>query len=292
MTEGAQDNNAAITWKTLIATDALAAALGRHDLAIVDCRFSLAAPQAGDVAYREGHVPGAVRADLDRDLSDHRKSAAGRHPWPDAEDFITRLQTWGITPDSQIVAYDDGDGAYAARFWFLLRALGHAHVAVLDGGWARWMAEGRPVDAEIPTLQPARYAASFDASRLRDASQVQTHLAASGMLVDARGGERFRGETEPLDRIAGHVPGAINRPYADNLRDGRFKPADELAREFRALLGTRKPEDVITMCGSGVTACHHLLAMEHAGLPGAALFTGSWSGWIADPARPVAVGPA
>jgi len=189
------------------------------------------------------------------------------------------------------VVYDDGEGAYAARFWFLLRALGHEKVAVIDGGWARWTALGLPVDSHIPTPTSAKYpAAEFDTSRLLDAEQVQARLAAGDLLLDARGPVRFRGEDEPIDRIAGHVPGARNRPYTENLAEARFKSPVQLAQEFRDVLGQHTPEQAIVMCGSGVTACHHLLAMERAGLKGAKLFTGSWSGWIADPSRPVATG--
>jgi thiosulfate/3-mercaptopyruvate sulfurtransferase len=278
------------TWTTLVDAEALAAALGRDDVVVVDCRFSLAAPEAGEAAYHAAHVPGALYAHLDRDLSDHRKRAGGRHPWPDAADFGARLGAWGISPAHQVVAYDDGDGAHAARLWFLLHALGHERAAVLDGGWARWMELGLPVQADVRDVVHVSRSARFDASRLLDAGQVQRHLAQGGQLVDARAGERFRGEVEPIDPVAGHVPGAVNRPYADNLADGRFKPAPQLAEEFRALLGTHAATDVVAMCGSGVTACHHLLAMQHAGLHGAKLFTGSWSGWIEDPQRPVATG--
>jgi thiosulfate/3-mercaptopyruvate sulfurtransferase len=280
------------TWRTLMQAEELAARLDREDLVVVDCRFSLTAPQAGEAAYRQAHVPGARYAHLDRDLSDRDKPAAGRHPWPDAADFTARLQTWGIAPQTQVVAYDDGDGAHAARLWCLLRALGHGPVAVLDGGWARWTALRLRTDAEVPAATRTRYAATFDAAKLLDAARVQAQLDAGGLLLDARAGERFRGEVEPIDRVAGHVPGAINRPYSDNLQDGRCKDAMRLAQEFGDLLGAHRPGDVVAMCGSGVTACHHLLAMEHASLPGAALFTGSWSGWISDPARPVATGPA
>lgn len=278
-------------WDTLVQAEELAAALGREDLAIVDCRFSLADTQAGERAYAQAHLPGAAYAHLDRDLSDHAKPGQGRHPWPDAADFTAKLGAWGIGPQTQVVAYDDADGAYAARFWFLLQALGHDRAAVLDGGWARWNALGLPVEKDIPTPARAHYAAAFDTDRLFDAERVQAHLDAGGLLVDARAAERFRGETEPLDRVAGHVPGARNRPYALNLADGRFKPREQLAREFRELLQEQDPRDMVAMCGSGVTACHHLLAMAYAGLPGAKLFTGSWSGWISDPARRVATGP-
>lgn len=278
-------------WTTLVEAEALAAALGREDLAVVDCRFALADPEAGERAYAQAHVPGAVYAHLDRDLSDHAKQGQGRHPWPDAADFVARLGAWGIGPQTQVVAYDDADGAYAARLWFLLQALGHERAAVLDGGWARWTALGLPMETEIRARSETLYSATFDAERLLDAARVQAHLDAGGLLVDVRAAERFRGETEPLDRVAGHVPGAQNRPYALNLADGRFKSRERLAQEFRELLRDRDPRELVAMCGSGVTACHHLLAMAHAGLPGAKLFTGSWSGWISDPSRPIATGP-
>jgi thiosulfate/3-mercaptopyruvate sulfurtransferase len=281
------------TWTTLAHAETLAQALGSDDLVVIDTRFSLAAPDAGERAYRESHIPGARYAHLDRDLSnaDAKVQGAGRHPWPDAASFAARLGAWGVTPATQVVAYDDGDGAYAARLWFLLQAFGHVRAAVLDGGWVRWTLLGLPVQADSPSLQPTGYVAHFDASRLLDAAQVQAHLDHGGLLVDARAGERFRGEVEPIDRSAGHVPGAVNRPYAMNLVDGRFKPSAQLAQEFGALLGAHTPETVVAMCGSGVTACHHLLAMAHAGLHGAKLYTGSWSGWIEDPTHPVATGP-
>jgi thiosulfate/3-mercaptopyruvate sulfurtransferase len=189
-----------------------------------------------------------------------------------------------------VVAYDEADGAFAARLWFLLRTLGHEKVAVLDGGWKRWTTLGLPVDSRVPAPAPAHYPGDFDRSRLLDAEQVQLRLASGELLVDARGADRFRGENETIDRVAGHVPGAVNRPFAVNLADGRFKPPAQLADEFRALLGGHAPERMMVMCGSGVTACHHLLAMERAGVRGARLFTGSWSGWISDPRRPVARG--
>ena len=279
-------------WTTLVQPEALAAALGDADLVVLDCRFSLADPGAGERAWRAAHVPGARYAHLDRDLSDHGKRGQGRHPWPDTSAFTGRLGAWGVTPARQVVAYDDGDGAFAARLWCLLRALGHRDVAVLDGGWARWAALGLPVDDAVPAPVPARYEAGFDAARLLDADATARHLDAGGLLVDARAAERFRGEVEPIDPVAGHVPGAVNRPYALNLDGGRFKPAARLREEFDALLAGRAPGAMVAMCGSGVTACHHLLAMAHAGLPGARLFTGSWSGWIADPSRPVATGDA
>mgnify|MGYP001235137679 CR=1 FL=1 len=279
-------------WTTLVQAEALASALNDADLVVLDCRFSLADPEAGERAWRASHIPGARYAHVDRDLSDHGKRGQGRHPWPDADAFTARLGAWGITPACRVVAYDDGDGAFAARLWCLLRALGHREVAVLDGGWTRWNALGLPADAVVPVPEPAAYAATFDQARLLDAEATRRHLDAGGLLVDARTAERFRGEVEPIDPVAGHVPGAVNRPYALNLADGRFKPAARLREEFGALLGGHAPGDMVAMCGSGITACHHLLAMAHAGLPGAKLFTGSWSGWISDPSRPVATGDA
>jgi len=279
-------------WTTLVQPETLSVALGRRDLAIVDCRFSLGDPSGGESAYREGHIPGAVYAHLDRDLSDHAKRGQGRHPWPDAETFTATLGGWGISPRHQVVAYDDGDGAMAARLWFLLRALGHEKVAVLDGGWSAWVGLGLQVETSRPLPMGERYEGRFDQDRLLDAAQVQERLAEGDLLIDARAADRFRGENELIDRIGGHVPGAVNRPYPTNLDDKRFRSPVQLAAEFRALIQGRAPEHVIVMCGSGVTACHHLLAMERAGIHGAKLFTGSWSGWIGDPGRPVATGSA
>ncbi|MBT2746178.1 MULTISPECIES: sulfurtransferase [unclassified Lysobacter] len=278
-------------WTTLVSAEDLAAALGREDLIVIDTRTSLTDRAASENAYRQSHIPGARYADLDRDLSDHRKTSGGRHPWPDAADFTATLGRWGVTPQHQVVVYDAADGALAAsRLWFLLRVLGHRRVAVLDGGWQRWSALGLPADAGIPAPQATHYQASFDARRLLDAQDVRALLDSGGLLIDARAGERFRGEVEPLDRVAGHVPGASHRAYSANLADGRFKSPQTLASEFAPLLGGREPAQVAAMCGSGVTACHHLLAMAHAGFDGAALYTGSWSGWIEDSQRPIATG--
>jgi thiosulfate/3-mercaptopyruvate sulfurtransferase len=277
-------------WTTLVSAEQVHAALGRDDLVLVDARAFLADGARSRAQYRQSHLPDARHADLECDLSAPGR-AGGRHPWPDDEAFARLLSGWGVRTGDQVVVYDAADGALAAaRLWFMLKTFGHPRAAVLDGGWSRWLALGYPVDADEVRPRATTYAGAFDRTRLLDSDGVERHLRGGGLLVDARAPERFRGDVEPIDRVAGHVPGAVNRPFAANLRDGLFKPAPELAGEFAALLGAAAPPEVVVMCGSGVTACHHLLAMEHAGMPGARLFTGSWSGWIEDPARPVARG--
>jgi thiosulfate/3-mercaptopyruvate sulfurtransferase len=287
-----------MNWTTLVSAEELSSKLGDPSLRIVDARFVLAgaAPDAGEAAWREAHLPGASYVHLDRDLSDHRKPAAfGRHPMPEAAEFVALLSRLGIGPEHQVVVYDAGDGAMAAsRLWWLLKLLGHARVAVLDGGYARWAKLGLPVTAEIAAVAPAasRFAPRFDDSMIASDEEVSARLGeAPGWIIDARAGERFRGEVEPLDRVAGHIPGARNRPYAANLRDGVYLPPEDLRAAFAPLLGSRPPSQVLLNCGSGVTACANLLAMEHAGLHGARIYAGSWSGWISDPARPIATGP-
>ena len=283
-----------MNWTTLVDAQTLAAALGRDGLAIVDARHALADAEAGEAAWREAHLPGAGHAHLDRDLSDHRKPAAlGRHPLPDEADFRALLSRLGIGPDTQAVVYDAGDGAMAAaRFWWLLRLFGHTRVAVLDGGFARWTALGLPVESGpvAPAATPA-HPGRFDPGAIVETAEVAGQLGAPDRrLLDARARERFRGEVEPLDPVAGHIPGARNRPYSDNLRDGRFLPPETLRAQFLALLDGVDPSRTVLSCGSGVTACHNLLAMEHAGLQGARLYAPSWSGWVSDPGRPVATG--
>ena len=283
-----------MNWTTLVPAQELAARLGDPALRIVDARFVLAgaAPDAGESAWREAHIPGAGYAHLDRDLSDHRKPAShGRHPMPEASDFVATLARLGIGPQHQVGVYDAGDAAMAAaRFWWLLRLLGHQRVAVLDGGWAHWTQLGLPVTAEVaaPVAPPAGFAPRFDENQVAGDEEVAARLGeAPGWILDARAPERFRGEVEPLDRVAGHIPGARNRPFVQNLRDGVFAPAQELRAAFAELIGARAPSDILLSCGSGVTACQNLLAMEHAGLHGARVYAGSWSGWISDPTRPI-----
>jgi thiosulfate/3-mercaptopyruvate sulfurtransferase len=285
-----------MSWTSLVSAVELAAALGRPHLVLVDCRYILAGADkdAGERAWAEAHLPGAAYAHLDRDLSDHRQPPeAGRHPLPTAEDFCRVLVSLGVTPQSQVVAYDSGDGAMAARFWWLLKRLGHTAVAVLDGGFARWNALGLPLQTEPPRTAPGAYHAQFRSREAASLEEVERAVGeAAFQLLDARSPERFRGEVEPLDKVAGHIPGARNRPYSENLSDGCFRPAHELRAEFLALLDGRAPEEAILYCGSGVTACHNLLAMEYAGLHGARIFPPSWSGWTADPRHPIERGPA
>lgn len=273
--------------------DARATASAAPALRVVDARFSLADPPSGAQLYAQGHLPGALYADLNRDLSDLRRTGHGRHPLPDSDAFAARLGEWGIGPDTAVVVYDAGDGSMAAaRLWWLLRLIGHAQVRVLDGGFAAWQAAGLPVTAALPQVTPLPpYPGQFDRRQIASVEEVQARLKhAPGWLIDARAGERFRGEVEPLDPVAGHVPGAVNRPFALNVHDGRLRPAEDLRAALQPLLGTHAPDEVVLMCGSGVTACHLLLAMEAAGLDGARIYADSWSGWVSDPSRPVATG--
>jgi len=284
-----------MTWTTLVDADTLMRALrssASRPLAIVDARVDLADRAAGARRFAEGHVPGAVRVDLETDLSGPHYPGAGRHPWPSDDAFAAALGRLGITPAHQVVIYDDAAGALAAaRLWFMLQAWGHEAVAVLDGGWSAWRAAGGAVEAGESAVRDAgAYAGVFDDSRLLQTDDIATLKPQAGLVVDARAPERYRGDVEPLDRKAGHIPGAVNRPFAANLEGARFKPAAVLRDEFATLLHGRAPTMLIASCGSGVTACHHLLAMAHAGLPGGRLYTGSWSGWIEDDARAIATG--
>lgn len=280
-----------MTLQTLVDAATLAELIRHDDVLVVDCRFDLADPAAAARAYAQGHIPSAVYADLNRDLSDLSKPGLGRHPLPDAAAFSSVLAHWGWTPRTRVVAYDAANGAMAAaRVWWMLRLVGASEVAVLDGGWPAWQAAGLPIETETPTRAPSRVAVEFDPAQIIYTDALSA-MRQNILLLDARAAPRFRGEVEPIDPVAGHVPGARNRPFSDNLAaDGRFKPAAQLRDEFFVLLGTRAPETVVHMCGSAVTACHNLLAMEHAGLGGSRVYAPSWSGYSADRANPVATG--
>ena len=261
------------------------------DWCVVDCRHDLMDVELGRRQYAQGHVPGAQFAHVDDDLSGVRTGTNGRHPLPPRDELAARFRAWGINNDTQIVAYDASGGQFAVRLWWLARWLGHAKVALLDGGWQQWLADTNWSSVEPPERPPGRFAAGESLERTVDAGQLQAQLGnAEALLVDARAAERYEGRVEPIDPVAGHIPGAINRFWQDNLADGRFKSPAQLRAEFERLLAGRAPAQLIAQCGSGVTACHHLLAMQIAGLPGARLYAGSWSEWIADPSRPVATG--
>lgn len=277
---------------TLISTADLAARLDDANLVVVDVRHDLMSPQSwGAEQYARAHIPGARFAHLDRDLSAPMNGRNGRHPLPPPDEAAAALGGLGIGADTQVVAYDQGSGMFAVRVWWMLRWLGHEAAALLDGGFEKWTREGRPVTPEVPAIHPrtlpVRHVGPVVAASDVERAQAQRTLT----LVDARAPERYRGEVEPLDPVAGHIPGALNRPFAANLdADLTFKPADVLRREFAALLGATPLERVVHYCGSGVSAAHNILAMEVAGLPGTRLYAGAWSEWVADPAHPVATG--
>jgi thiosulfate/3-mercaptopyruvate sulfurtransferase len=281
-------------FQTLIDVDSLEELLGNPRLALVDCRFDLLNPDAGWKAYLEAHIPGARYADLNRDLSAPVGPLTGRHPLPAPHTFAARMGQLGIGKHTQVVAYDEANGSYAARLWWMLRWLGHDGVAVLDGGLKAWTAAGGELQSgEVAHhghthLEPLPIHPNPNAV-LSTVDLQQALLTPHALLVDARGKERYVGQTEPIDAVAGHIPGAVNHPFTANLdADGRFLPAEELKRRWQPLLAGKRPEHVIAMCGSGVTACHNLLSLEIAGLTGAKLYAGSWSEWIRDPHRPVA----
>ena len=282
--------------KTLIsAADLLEAVASTKPPVVLDCSFDLGAPAAGEQAWRQGHLPGARYVHLDDDLAGDKFDAAGRfrgrHPLPERDLLARRLGTLGITPARTVVCYDAQGGPYASRAWWLLRWMGHADVAVLDGGVAAWRAAGGALVTDAQPPAPARpYPDQPPALPTIDAATLRAQLGRVA-LIDARAGERFRGEVEPLDKAAGHIPGARNRFFKDNLApDGRFKSAADLRAEWTPLLGGRDATQLVQQCGSGVTACHNLLALAHAGLGDSVLYPGSWSEWSADPARPQAKG--
>ncbi len=284
---------------TLIAPSRLAAHLDEPGWIVIDCRFDLERPRWGEEEYSRARIAHARYAHLDRDLSGTISASTGRHPLPPADRLAERFGHWGIDARSQVVAYDQGPGAYAARLWWLLRWLGHRRVAVLDGGLAAWRAEGRAME-QGPAGTAGERQVHFEgrpnegmvAGTAEIERSVNSGEFSSGrrVLIDARSADRFAGRNETLDPVAGHIPGACNLPFADNLSEGRFLPAERLRERFTQVLRGRSAEALVCMCGSGVTACHNVLALETAGLSGARLYAGSWSEWIRDPRRPVARG--
>ena len=278
---------------TLVGPATLAGLLHRPDIVIVDCRFDLQNPSWGESEYLASHISGAAYAHLNRDLSGPENGSNGRHPLPDPQAFAATAGRLGIGDGIQVVAYDQGTGSYASRLWWMLRWMGHREVAVLDGGYAAWLAEGRPTRSGAEAIVERMFTGQPHLDLVVDAEVVGrvARGAEPGRLVDARAPERFRGEVETIDKAAGHIPGAVNRYYMSNLDpSGRFLPPDALRESLLTAIGETSPTDVIAYCGSGVTACHNLLALEHAGLSGARLYPGSWSEWSSDPSRPTATG--
>lgn len=276
----------------LIEPRVLAQKLEDPDLVVVDCRFVLSDPSAGQAAYRRGHIPGARYAHLDRDLAGVRRPADGRHPLPRVQDFAATLGSWGISRASTVVACDDVSGAIAARLWWMMRWVGHEPVYVLDGGLHGWEADGLPLECSESPIHPVKYVT--DEVRhdwVVPTERIPSELATGAILVDARSPQRYQGIAEPIDPVAGHVPGARNWPFTEALQaDGRLRPAAELHGKLRHLVDS--PGGFIAMCGSGVTACHLLLASSAAGLGDGRVYIGSWSEWIRDPERPIATGEA
>jgi thiosulfate/3-mercaptopyruvate sulfurtransferase len=278
---------------TLVDARTVAMLLDKPDVVLFDCRFELGNVSWGENEYAAAHVPGAFYLHLDRDLSGPITATSGRHPLPDPQVFTNRLATLGVDATCQVIAYDQGNGAHAARLWWLARWIGLRNVAVLDGGIAAWRAAALPLDKSVPSPQPRNLGMHLTESAWVSSERVDTLRRQPGnLLIDARGAERFAGRNETIDPVAGHVPGARNHPFPGNLGvDGKFLSAEQLRQRWGVVLGSLPPTSVIAMCGSGVTACHNLLALEHAGLPGGRLYAGSWSEWIRDPRRLIATGP-
>ena len=276
--------------KLLVATQELAEHLDDPQWVVFDTRHDLMDAEKGRRAYAAGHIPGAYFLHVDEDLSGTKTGKNGRHPLPEIADFAARMNERGVSPDTQVVVYDDMSGNFAGRLWWMLRWLGHDRVALLDGGFPIWEKEGRPVTQEVPKPRKGAFVPRPHLGATVDHHFVERFREDRGVkLVDARAAERFKGLQEPIDPVAGHIPGAVNRFWQKNLLpDGRFKKPEALRREFEEFLGGASPEQVVHMCGSGVTACHNIFALELAGLPGGRLYPGSWSEWCADPARPIA----
>lgn len=278
-----------MSYSTLISASELHQHSQNADWVIIDCRFSLNQAGAGAYAYRHGHIPNARYADLNKDLSSAVSKKTGRHPLPDFRELVKKLGSWGISNQSQVVVYDDAAGAFAGRLWWLLRCLGHQKVAVLDGGIQTWQKQQYPITTALPVYKAKQFRAYLDNSHWLTAAQLENSLASKTIcLIDARASARYIGQIEPIDPVAGHIRGAINRPLQLNLdADGLFLSPTQLKKQFLQLIKTTLPEQVVHSCGSGVSACHNLLAMEHAGLIGSKLYAGSWSEWITNKNRSI-----
>ncbi len=273
----------------LVTVEWLAEHVSDPSIVVADCRFDLAQPRAGAMHYRQGHIPGAVYLDLEADLSGPKQAHGGRHPLPDMQTFSRRLGAVGIDAEVTVVAYDAQQGSNAARLWWMLRYLGHGRVKVLDGGWTAWVEGGHPVTTALPAAAARVFVPRPRPELLLELEELRRRQRRGGVrLIDSRAPERYRGEVEPLDPVAGHIPGAGNLPWTGNIDEqGKLKPVPALADRFEVLRGEGKP---VVYCGSGVTACVNLLAMEEAGISGAVLYLGGWSDWCSYPENPVAKG--
>jgi len=282
-----------MTYKTLLTCQELDSITNSTDLLIVDCRFNLVNTSLGESEYDSGHIPDAIYAHLDNDLSGAIiPGKTGRHPLPEVDELNRLFSSWGINESTQVVAYDDAGGPFAARLWWMLRWIGHDKVAVLDGGWKQWVTEARDVSQSEKTLIQSNFVSKINPTMLANADDVIVALDNRIVsLLDARTYDRFCGENEMLDAKAGHIPGAISAPFIDNLYDhGEFKDKRELAALYKEKTANNKGEDIVVYCGSGVTAAHDILAMEYCGISGAKLYAGSWSHWITDDSRPISTG--
>jgi len=279
-------------YTTVISAEELQAHIDDPVWVVIDCRFTLTDPAAGQRAYDEGHIPGARYMHLDDDLAAPVTENTGRHPLPDPDLLAKKLGELGIDNATQVVAYDDTFGAMASRLWWLLRWLGHDNVALLDGGLPAWIRKKMPLTPDVPAIEKKTFTPSIRHDMVLDMQGMEAVVASGdNVIIDARAEERFSGEVEPLDKIAGHIPGARNLPFEDNLDlDGTFMDKDEIVDLYKEFIGDKNSEHVVMMCGSGVTACHNLVAMEIAGLQGAKLYAGSWSEWITDPNHKIATG--
>ena len=277
---------------TLVTSGDLAAHLDDPNWIVFDCRFTLTDPEAGRQAYLKDHIPGARYVHLEEDMSAPVTESSGRHPLPDIQALAEKLSSWGVGVNKQVVVYDDSYGAMAVRLWWMLRWLGHPGAALLDGGLPKWRREKRSLSSEPPQPHKGHCACLPEPSQIAHVDDVlRASRTGDALIIDARPERRFSGEFEPLDPVAGHIPGSINWSFEENLDiDGTFMPPEALRENYQALLKGRAPWQAIHSCGSGVTACHNILAMEIAGLPGSRLYPGSWSEWIRDPSRPIATG--